>query len=293
MSPDPPVISPSWLIREPRESELAACRMLLPDACAQPAGRVFRLALEPAGSKIVAAYSYLDDTQALLGVHLHVVKTRRRAGIGSHLIQHILDEARTLGRQRILVDADLKKEPDSERFLTDRGFRLIGRLTSARGPVMGRSADREKFLARVAASEELPASARITDISEAPPGEILRLYGDHIANVPAMEGVVRTFHPEQFRESVVVMLGETMIGFILAKVSGETIRIPALVVLPEYRGKGLAIQMLAALDQRLDPDVRWCEFEFADSAIFSAKIAAALGQEVVRIGARFERVIQT
>jgi hypothetical protein len=63
------------------------------------------------------------------------------------------------------------------------------------------------------------------------------------------------------------------------------------VVLPEYRGKGLAIRMIAALEDGLSENVRRGEFEFADSAIFTAKLAGVFGHEVIRIGARFERVL--
>jgi GNAT superfamily N-acetyltransferase len=277
------------VLREPRESESAVCRMLLPEACANPTDRLFRLAFEPPGNRIVGAFSYLDDTQALVGVRLHVVKTRRRSGIGSRLIQHILDEARGLGRNRVVVDSDLKKEPDAEPFLTALGFRISGRLTSVHGPIIGRSANRERFQARLAGAEPLPPAARMTSISEAPADQILRLYAEHIASVPMMPGMHRIFRAEQFPESVVVMVDGHVIGFLLAQVAGETVHVPALVVLPEYRGKRLAIRMIAALEKRLTEHVTQGEFQFTESAIFTAKLAAEFGHEVSRIGVRFER----
>jgi GNAT superfamily N-acetyltransferase len=117
----------------------------------------------------------------------------------------------------------------------------------------------------------------------------MRLYGDYIIHAPMMPGLLRTFQPEQYPESVVVMVDDQVIGFLLAQVEGEVVRIPALAVLPEYRGKGLAIRMIAALEDKLGDEVKRGEFEFLDIAIFTAKIAAAFGHEVVRIGARFER----
>jgi GNAT superfamily N-acetyltransferase len=277
------------LLREPRESESAVCRMLLPEACANPTDRLFRLAFESPGNRIVGAFSYLDDTQSLVGIRLHVVKARRRSGIGSRLMQHILDEAQGLGRKRVVVDADLKKEPDAEPFLTALGFRIAGRLTSVHGPIVGRGPKRELFEARLAGAEPLPPTARMTGISEAPAGQISQLYAEHIASVPMMSGIHRTFRPEQFPESVVVMVDGNVIGFMLAHVTGDTVHVPAVVVLPEYRGKRLAIRMIAAMEERLGQQVTRGEFEFADSAIFTAKIAAEFGHEVSRIGVRFER----
>jgi len=279
------------LIREPRESEFPACRILLPEACAQPAGRLFRLVFESTGSSIVAALSYFEDSRGITGVRLHVVKKRRRSGIGSGVIQHLLDEAQRQAKQRVLVDADLKNEPDAEAFLTKRGFRLIGRLTSVHGPIVGRGAKRDEFQARLRGAAELPASSRMTSLADAPVDQIAQLYADHIANTPMMPGMERTLRADQYPESVVVMIGEKVIGFILARAETECVRVPALAVLPEYRGKGLAIRMIAAMEDKLGENIKRGEFEFTDSAIFTAKIAAAFGHEVARIGARFERSI--
>ena len=126
-----------FLIREPRESEFPACRILLTDACAHATGRLFRLAFDSPKPQIVGALSYYDDTEAITGVRLHVVKTRRRAGIGSLLLTYALDEAQRLGRNRVRVDTDLKNVPDAEPFLTARGFRRIGRLTSCPWAISG------------------------------------------------------------------------------------------------------------------------------------------------------------
>ena len=96
--------SGNFLIREPRESEVAAFRMLLPDAAAHPAGLVFRLAFQQDKPGIAGALSYLDDSKSITNTRLHVVKARRGCGVGSLLLNYVLDEARRLGRNRVFAD---------------------------------------------------------------------------------------------------------------------------------------------------------------------------------------------
>lgn len=113
-------------------SRSAGC--YLPDAAADPAGRFFRLAFDSAKLSVAGALAYHDSTGALTNVRLHVVKSRRSSGVGSFLLSHVLDEARRLGRQCVLVDTDLKNEPEAEPFLVARGFRRIGGSPQSEGP---------------------------------------------------------------------------------------------------------------------------------------------------------------
>ncbi len=280
----------SLQIREPRESEYPAYRILLPDVVDNPTNRIFRLAVDSAKPSIVGALCYYDDSQALTRVRLHVVKPRRRSGIGSLLLAYTLDEARRLGRGRVLVDADIKKELDADPFLTARGFRRIGSRTSVRGPLMRNSPKAALFREQVARAAEFPPDARLVNISEAPADQILKLYAEHIANVPELPGMP-PFQPDQYGESLVLMIGDQVIAFLLAQVEGRTARVPAAVVIPAYRGRGITHRLGYMLEERLGDSVDQGEFEYADSATFTAKLAAEFGYEVLRIAARFERTL--
>ncbi len=291
MTGAPVVLSSSLIIREPRESEFAACRILLPDAAAHSPGRIFRLAFDSAKPSIAGAVCYHDDSQALTHLRLHVVKSWRRSGVGSCLLSYVVDEARRLARSRVFADTDLKKEPDAEAFLTSRGFHRISRLTSVRGPLLGRGPKAALLNQLVAKAQEFPAESRFVSITEAPSDQMFKLYSDYIESVPLLEDMLRTLKPERYQESVVVMAGDRVIAFLLAQVSGPCVRIPALVVVPEYRGRGMANRMIRVLEDRLDDSVVEAQFNFEDSATFTAKLVSQFGHEVVRIAARFERRI--
>jgi hypothetical protein len=71
------------------------------------------------------------------------------------------------------------------------------------------------------------------------------------------------------------------------------VHVPALVVVPEYRGRGMANRMVRILEDRLGDTVDYGEFDFTDAAPFTAKLAAEFGHEVLRIAARFEHVTQS
>lgn len=141
----------------------------------------------------------------------------------------------------------------------------------------------------VAKAEKFPPESRLVRIIQAPADQIFRLYSDYIANVPVLAGMHRTFQLEQHREPVVVMLGERVIGFLLAKVTGRSVHVPALAVVPEYRRRGTTNRMVHVLEDSLPKTVDEAQFDFADSATFTAKLAAEFGHEVIRIAARFER----
>ena len=281
--------SSRWLIRAPHESEFPAIRMLLPEAAAHLNGSVFRLAVDSEKPGIRGALAYVDDSDAISNVQLHVVKNHRRLGVGSALLNYAIDEACRLGRTRVVVDVDVRKEPGAEIFLTARGFGKVGQVTSVRGPLVGRGPNAARFQKSLARADEFPPDCRIVKIDEAPADQITALFLDHVANVPLLAEAHRTFHPENHKESIVVMSGPRVIGFLLASVHGHCAHIPALVVVPEYRGRGLTTRMIAMLEDQLDQSVGEAQFEFTESAPYTARLAADFGHEILRALVRFER----
>jgi GNAT superfamily N-acetyltransferase len=284
-----PATSSRWLIRKARESEFPAFRMLLPDVAARTPGRILRLAVDSAKPSIAGALAYTDDFQSITNVRLHVVKTCRRQGVGSALLNYAVDEARRLGRTRVFADAEMLKEPDAEAFLTARGFHKVGQLTSMRGPLVPQGVRAALFEQWLAKAEELPPDSRIVKIDEAPADQIAALFRAHIANVPLLSEMHRDLQPARHKESIVVMSGDRVIGFLLASVQGRLVHAPALVVVPEYRRKGLSTRMMDMLKTQLAHVVDEGQYEFTESATFTAKVAADFGHEILRVAVRFER----
>jgi GNAT superfamily N-acetyltransferase len=62
-----------------------------------------------------------------------------------------------------------------------------------------------------------------------------------------------------------------------------------LVVVPEYRRKGLSTRMIHMVETQLAEVVDEAQYEFTESATFTAKLAADFGHEILRVAVRFER----
>jgi GNAT superfamily N-acetyltransferase len=278
-------------IQEPRESEFAAFRVLLPRTSATPAGRAFRLAFDASGAHIVGALSYLDDSEAVTAAEVYVVPEQRRKGIGTLLVDYLSTEARRLGRDRVELDVDLISEPGAEAFLTSRGFRIIGRLNSVRSATAPYYAKYESFLEKSASLNELPPSARIVKLSEAPPQQIFELYQDYILGMPRMPGILRSFDPSQFPHAIALIIDDKVAGFLLLEPVGRLMRASAVVIAPEYRSRRIATMLFAIVHERWRGEIDEIEFDYLDAATFTAKRVSELGMPVSRSLARFQRAI--
>jgi GNAT superfamily N-acetyltransferase len=275
-------------IREPRESEFAACRMLLPDASADAIGRVFLLAFD--GPTIAGAASYRDHVSALGDLRLHVIETRRRQGIGSRLVENVVERARNLGRARILADADVISETAAEPFLAAHQFRIAHRLTYAQIGLEKMRAQYPAVDKKLEGAPEFPASARIVGIVKAPPDQVVRMCVEYLANMPLLAGMTRGFRAEQYPESVVLLVDGQVIGLVLAQLTGRILRVPAWVVSADRQGARVGTRLMRELRERLYGRVDLVQFEFTDTSP-TAKLAARAGADIVRIAARFERLL--
>jgi GNAT superfamily N-acetyltransferase len=67
------------------------------------------------------------------------------------------------------------------------------------------------------------------------------------------------------------------------------VHVPGLVVVPEYRRKGLSTRMMHMVQTQRGHVVDEAQYEFIESATFTAKLAADFGHEITRVVVRFER----
>jgi GNAT superfamily N-acetyltransferase len=282
------------IIRPPRESEFAAIRAMLPEAAGH-SGRLFHLAFDPGPpSAIVGALSYQDVGDSLSSLRLHVVESRRRSRIGTRMVDFAAAQARQLGRPAIYADADIKNETAAEPFLKSAGFTIAGTLTAVEsdlGPIGERI---ERFEQRLAQAQGFPEGSRVVSIADAPLDQILKMHGDHIAHAPMLAGLLRNFHPEKYPDSVALILGDRVIAFAMAQVIGDVFYVPAVVTLPEYRGKRLMALLFREVGERMrgrySPEsIKRIRFEYLDAAVYTAKVVREGGHTIIRIAARFER----
>jgi GNAT superfamily N-acetyltransferase len=278
-------------IRPPREAELPIVRALLPAEAVMPAGRTFRLAFDESGS-LAGAVSWRDEGAALNSLRLHIIPARRRQRIGTQLLDYANKIAADAGRTLLIAEADLKNEPAAEPFLAARGFELTGRLTSV-------EQDIEKLMPKTAMWEEqlrnagqFPEGSRLVKAREAPADQIVELFQGYIAHIPVLAGMMRHFKIEDYPDSVALMLGTDVIGFVLAQVNDGVLYVPAWVIKREYQSQGIGTSLLGALRPVLAGRIlRRIRFEFTDHALHTAKLASRYEYEIMKVWARFERPV--
>lgn len=277
------------VIREPRDSELALCRLLLPRASARPIGRHFLLAFGGGGDKLVGALSYRDDGTALAGLAVHVIPPFRRKGIGSRLLSLAGEEARRFRRDIILADVDLKSDEQAEPFFTSLGFRKAGTITCAEIDIQDLRNSMQASRERLQAADKLPESFRVVGLPDAPQQDVMRLYAEHITQMRLLPGLREHIKLEEASESIALLAGDKLAGFILARMVAGELHIPAWVVDPEFRGHQIGYALLAKLAERVRGRVNRLHFEFTDAAVVTARMLSVPGCRVTKIAARFER----
>jgi GNAT superfamily N-acetyltransferase len=279
----------SLFLREPRESELALCRLLLPRASDRPFGRHFRLAFAGEDQNLIAALSYRDDSTALGGVALHVIPPYRRLGFGTQLLEYTRQEARRLGRDVVSTDIDLKVHHEAEPFLTSQGFHRAGTITFAEIGIGDLRKSMDASRERLQAANRLPESAKVVSLAEAPAQELARLYAEHISYMHFLPGFGEIVRLDEAEDSIALLIGGKVAGFILARITAGLLHIPAWVVAPEFRGQQLGFALLAQLAGRVSGRVERLQFEFTDAAGVTAGMLSVPGCQVTRVAARFER----
>src|SRR5262249_14215690 len=156
-------------VRPPRPLEWRACRMLLPDSFRGVAAPEAFLAWDVERAAIAGAAAFHCHKRETVGMQLIATPPYRRVGVGSRLLEQVVERARARGDERIVTVADVLARPEAEPFLQAHGFepgaftlRLEGELAPVRQTLL-------ECRDRLVASGKAPASARIVESRELPP----------------------------------------------------------------------------------------------------------------------------
>jgi ribosomal protein S18 acetylase RimI-like enzyme len=131
--------------------------------------------------------------------------------------------------------------------------------------------------------------ARFVNLGEAGADEVTRLYANHIAHMEPLIGLREAFRIDEQVDSVVLLIGDRVVGFVLARVQEGTLHVPAWVVAPEYRERSIGNVLLFELFKRVRGRVERMRFEFTDAAIATPRVLHLPGYNITKVAARFER----
>jgi GNAT superfamily N-acetyltransferase len=281
----------SITIRPPRDVEGPACRMLLPESVVRPMTRPeWLVAVQEAAPRIVGAASFQPSERVFIGVRVRVIRTHRRRGIGSRLLQHIIDEAVRRTMAGVFGRADGLAEPDAAPFLAVHGFRFLGRLTTVEADI---AAMRDYLVAlrdRLIAGGKIPPNARLVRFSEAPLDQVAKLYADYIMHNPEADPALLR-HP-QFKQQVaaspILMMDDRVVGILLVGIEGALATVHARVVAPELRGGWVnALMMGTATEEVWQAGARRVRFEIPPDNRDTEKLARRFRAETISAWERY------
>jgi GNAT superfamily N-acetyltransferase len=165
-----------------------ACRMLLPDKPGVIGWSQMLVAKDAATGSILAAAKAMPVRMELgefqLRIAAHVPKPFRRRGVATALVDHLAAHAREQRFQSLAVLLEPEERDGALPFLGASGFHTVDRLTTFEARVEGGGAawlcDGRRWLID---RGEIPATAEIVPLSEAPIQAVAELHARSIGGV--------------------------------------------------------------------------------------------------------------
>jgi GNAT superfamily N-acetyltransferase len=228
----------SMVIRPPAAAEWPACRMLLPESfrVAPPDAYV---AWDDSLGVLAGVAAFHRLKRETIGVQVRTVRTYRRQGIGSRLLQHVCARARERGDDRVRTWVDLLVHPEAEPFLKANGFRLESSVLQVEGELNVLAASTLRLRARLEASAKIPVGAHIVESRDLPRDALLRAYRELVPEaLPGRPELAEFIVTAPLFDAAVLLVGERFAGMLVGtRNDGKgTAVLNAVVVAPEFRG---------------------------------------------------------
>lgn len=241
-----------------------ACSMLLPDRPGVPGWMPLVVARDASSGAVLGAAKGMpvpgEGGSVQLRVAIHVPAPYRRRGVGRAIVEHLAEETR---RRRAMALNGMPEPEDREGaipFLVACGFREVDRMTTFEARVERMAEwlrERRRWLEE---RDEIPATARIVPLREAPIERVAALHAETIGGQPArLEAWFRDLaHGPEVCDTVVLLVDGAVHGFHYCDSEGDTSTTHGLAVTAELRGgeSGSGWAALLLLADRVDEAVR-------------------------------------
>ena len=221
-----------------------ACRMLLPDTPGAVGWSQLLVAKDAETGSILGAAKGMpvraESGRFDLRIAIHVPKPYRRRGVATALLDHLAAQARKDSAGTVVGLLEPQERDEALPFFTSRGFRSVDRMTTFESRVEVMAAWLFERLAWLRERGEIPESAKIVPLCEAPIGPVAELHARAIAGtVPQLE----TFFTELARgpnggDSVVLLIDGVVRGYHQCEFKGDCSTTHALAVTEDLRGGG-------------------------------------------------------
>lgn len=221
-----------------------ACRMLLPDTPGAVGWSHLLVAKDATTGSILGAAKSMpvraEAGKIDLRIAIHVPKPYRRRGVATALLDHLAARARNDSVRAVVGLLEPQERDEALPFFASRGFRSVDRMTTFESKVEVMADwlfERRTWLRE---RGEIPASAQIVPLREAPIRPVADLHARAIAGtVPQLEA----FFTDLARgpdggDSVVLLIDDVVCGYHQYEFRGNLGTTHALAVTEDLRGGG-------------------------------------------------------
>ena len=283
-------------VRLAQDAEARACRLLMPEAFSANYAPELWVALDPVGSEVVGAGAV--GWQPIppgpgFPVQLHVIPSHRRRGIGSLLLQTIVD-ACTGHTKRLHSWSNEAEGSPAAAFCTAAGFvprsRMLefdadlARFYAMIGPIHG----------RLAKSGKIASDLRVVPLREASLQHVTQLVSSQFADVPlstvmALSQGLINYDQDK---SAVLLRGNEVKGALLYMWNDGNPIIDVNVVAPELRrGPANVLLLEAATRNALEGGGISFRFRCEEHVRDTVNLARRSGAKLARVQLAFTRTL--
>ena len=221
-----------------------ACRMLLPDTPGAVGWSHLLVAKDATtGSILGAAKSMPVRAEAGnidLRIAIHVPKPYRRRGVATALLDHLAARARNDSVRAVVGLLEPQERDAALPFFASCGFRCVDRMTTFESKVQVMADWLFERLAWLRERGEIPESAQIVPLREAPIRPVAELHARSIAGtVPQLEAFfTKLARGPDGGDSVVLLIDGVVRGYHQCEFKGDCSTTHALAVTEDLRGGG-------------------------------------------------------
>jgi len=221
-----------------------ACRMLLPDKPGVVGWSQMLVAKDAATGAILGAAKGMPVRMASdpfqFRIAVHVPKPFRRRGVATALIDHLAAHAREQQFGSLAVLLEPEDRDGALPFLSARGFQTVDRMTTFEARVERMAAwlfERRRWLID---RGEIPATARIVPLSEAPIDAVADLHARSIGGIAPRiaASLTELVRSSDGRDTVVLLIDGVVGGYHHCDSKGDLSMTHALAVTEDLRGGG-------------------------------------------------------
>ena len=220
-----------------------ACRMLLPDKPGEVGWSQMLVAKDAANGAILGAAkgmpTRMESGRFQLRIAVHVPKPFRRRGVATALVERLAAHAREQRFQSLAALVDPEERDGALPFLATCGFHTIDRMTTFEARVEGGGpawlCERRRWLIE---RGEIPATARIVPLPEAPIHAVAELHATSIGGVAAQlaASLAELARGPDGRDTVVLLIDGVVRGYHRREIKGDLSTTHALAVTEDLRG---------------------------------------------------------